>query len=193
MLRRSAFFGVALCFPIAASILAQEIQRFGSESLRVSTRIAYVGKNSSAGQLAIEYGQPEWKEEYETQFDALTRGKRWRFGNNFWTTLDTHLDLAIAGTKVPTGYYYLVLERSQSDDWSLVLLDPKEIQAKKLDAFQAELTTGGIVAPLNWERTEETSEKLTIKLAPTGDELEKGTLTIWWGKHKLTADINVSL
>lgn len=193
MLRRSAFFGVALCFLIAASILAQEVQRFGGESVRVSTRIAYFGKNSSAGQLAIEYGQPEWKDEYETQFDELTRGKRWRFGNNFWTTLDTHLDLTIAGTKVAIGYYYLVLERSQGDDWSLVLLDPKEIQAKKLDAFQAELTTGGIVVPLNWEQTEDISEKLIIKLAPSEGKLDKGTLRIGWGKHKLTADIDVSL
>jgi hypothetical protein len=193
MLRRSALIGSMLCCAITASLVAQELQRFGGESQRVSTRIAYFGKNSSAGQFAIEYGQPEWKAEYETEFDTLTRGKRWRFGNNFWTTLDTHLDLTIAGTAVPTGYYYLALERSEGDDWSLVLLDPKTIQSKKLDAFQAELTTGGLSVPLTWEKTENVTEKLTIKLAPADRELDKATLTIWWGKHKLTADIVVNL
>ncbi len=193
MPRRNTVLNFALCLGITATILAQEVQRFGGETPRVSTRIAYFGKNSSAGQLAIDYGQPEWKAEYKTQFDELTRGKRWRFGNNFWTTLDTHLDLTIAGTNVPAGYYYLVLERSESDDWSLILLEPKTIQAKKLDAFQAAETSGGISVPLKWEQTENTTEKLTIELAPVERELEKATLTIWWGKHKLTADIDVSL
>lgn len=193
MLRRSALIASMLSGTISALIYAQEIQRFGGESQRVSTRIAYFGKNSSAGQLAVEYGQPEWKAEYEAEFETLTRGKRWRFGNNFWTTLDTHLDLTIAGTAVPTGYYYLVLERSEGDDWSLVFLDPKTIRSKKLDAFQAGQTTGGISVPLTWEKTESITEKLTIELAPVERELEKATLSIRWGKHKLTANIDVSL
>jgi hypothetical protein len=28
-------------------------------------------------------------------------GKRWRFGENFWTTLDTNMELTIGGVKVP--------------------------------------------------------------------------------------------
>ncbi|MFQ5791719.1 MAG: DUF2911 domain-containing protein [Acidobacteriota bacterium] len=114
--------------------------------------MAYFGENSSAGQFAIDYGQPAWQSDYETKFDELTKGKRWRFGNNFWSTLDTQLDLSIAGTPVSPGHYYLVLERSNDDQWYRVLLDAKDIRRKKLHAFLAGQTTGGTKAPLNGGR-----------------------------------------
>lgn len=188
-----AALGVAVWVTASTGARAQEVRRFGGEAPRMCTRIAYFGINTSEGQLAIDYGQPEWKAEYEAQFDELTKGKRWRFGTNFWTTLDTHLDLTIAGVQVPFGYYYLVLERSEADDWYLVLLDPQKVQAKKLDASQAERTTGGIKAPLAWERIDETEEKLTIRLSPVDGELQKATVTIRWGRHSLSAPIDVSL
>jgi hypothetical protein len=193
MLRRTTFVGVTSFLVVSSLVQAQEVRRFGGEFPRMSTRIAYFGPNSSEGQLAIDYGQPEWKPEYETQFDELTKGKRWRLGNNFWTTLDAHLDLVIAGTEVEAGYYYLVLKRSEADEWHLVLLDPKEIQAKKMDAFMAEQTTGGIEAPLTWERLEGSAQKLEITLLPDENDLKKARLEIRWGMHKLSAPIEVLL
>jgi hypothetical protein len=153
--------------------------------------MAYVG--SDGGQFAIDYGQPAWKAEYETQFDAFTKGKRWRFGNNFWTTLDTHLDLSIAGTAVKAGYYYLVLERSESDEWHLILLDPETMREKRMYASMADQTTGGLEAALKWERTEETAQKLEVRFIPHETDLEKTTLEIRWGKHRLTTLIEVVL
>jgi hypothetical protein len=187
MKKQITLTGIASFMWISASMGAQEVQRFGGETPRMSTRIAFFGQNSSEGQIAIGYGQPE------TQFDALTKGKRWRFGNNFWTTLDTHLDLTMAGVDVASGYYYLVLERSENDDWFLVLLDPKKARSKKLDASMVDRTTGGTKIPLNWERTESSTDKLTIKLIPNKDDITAATLDIRWGPHELTAPFKVTL
>jgi hypothetical protein len=192
MLKRLTFLSFAWCVASSFSLWAQQVQRFEDETPRVNTRIAYFGQNTSEGQLAVDYGQPEWKPEYDTEFDEMTRGKRWRLGANFWTTLDTHLDLTIGGAKVARGYYYLVLERSESDEWFLILLDPEAIRAKKLDAFMVGQTSGGIQALLTWEKTETLAPKLTIKLVPTEGDLGKATLEILWGNHKLTAPIDVS-
>jgi hypothetical protein len=193
MKRQVIWTGIVSLVWSSALVGAQEVQRFGGETPRMSTRIAFFGQNSSEGQLAIAYGQPEWKAEYEMQFDTLTKGKRWRLGNDFWTTLDTHLDLTMDGVEVASGYYYLVLERSENDDWFLVLLDPKEARSKKLDAFMVDQTTGGIKVPLKWEKTESTTEKLIIKLLPDPDDIAKASLSISWGPHKLETAIDVSL
>jgi hypothetical protein len=193
MKKQMIWMGIASFAWVSALVGAQEIQRFGGETPRVSTRIAFFGQNSSEGQLAIAYGQPEWKSEYETEFDTLTKGKRWRFGNNFWTTLDTHLDLTMAGVEIAAGYYYLVLERSENDDWFLILLDPKQVRSKKLDAFMVDQTAGGIKVPLSWKKIESSTDKLTIKLIPDDEDITAATLDIRWGPHQLTAEIKVTL
>jgi hypothetical protein len=193
MLKRISLMAIASLFMVSFILVAQEVRRFGGESPRMSTRIAYFGLNTSEGQLVIDYGQPEWKPEYEAEFDKLTKGKRWRLGNDFWTNLDTQLDLVISGTEVESGYYYLVLERSETDQWQLILLDSKQIQAKKMDAFMAEQTKGGLRAPLTWEETGESVQKLEITLIPDQNDLTKAKLEIRWGKHKLSAPIEVSI
>jgi hypothetical protein len=58
-----------------------------------SARVLYWNEktNSAAGEFAINYGRPVWKPVYEdpVKFDALTKGKVWRMGSNFWTNLDS--------------------------------------------------------------------------------------------------------
>src|SRR5208283_2719107 len=84
---------------------------------RASTRVLYWNRlqHAAAGQFAIDYGRPVWKSVYEdpVKFGQMTKGKVWRMGSNFWTTLDTCLPLKISGKDVPVGYYYLGLHRSE--------------------------------------------------------------------------------
>ena len=181
-------------------LLAQDakFEAFDGQSERGSTSIAYFSTPSedefnAEGGFVITYGRPEWRPEYDEQFDELTKGKRWRFGNNSWTTLDTNIPLKIAGTKVAPGYYYLVLERGQGDDWSLVVLDPVPLQKKKMDASGAEETTGGIKAPLTHAMVAEALPKLTVNLTKNENDLTKATLDIQWGKRKLSAPIDVGV
>jgi hypothetical protein len=181
-------------------LLAQDakFEAFDGQSERGSTSIVYFSQPSenefnAEGGFVITYGRPEWRAEYDEQFDELTKGKRWRFGNNSWTTLDTNLPLKIAGAKVAPGYYYLVLERGQGDDWSLVILDPQPLQKKKMDASGAEDTTGGIKAPLALSMAAEAAAKLSVNLTKNENDLTKASLDIQWGKRKLSAPIDVGV
>ncbi len=192
-----AVAGLALSTPL---LLAQDakFEAFDDQSERGSTSIVYFSQPSedefnAEGGFVITYGRPEWRAEYDEQFDELTKGKRWRFGNNFWTTLDTNLPLKIAGAKVAPGYYYLVLERGQGDDWSLVLLDPQPLQKKKMDGSGAEETTGGIKAPLTASMAAEAATKLTVNLTKNEKDLTKASLDIQFGKRKLSAPIDVGV
>src|SRR5205085_1230851 len=78
------------------ALLAQEkksgIMPFGSDSSeRGTTRVGYwsLDKNTNLAEFAIDYGRPVWKKEYENvaTFDGLTKGKIWRLGSDFWTSL----------------------------------------------------------------------------------------------------------
>jgi hypothetical protein len=194
MSKRLILFG-AVAIAAARLALAQDLQAFGGEAERMSTRILYYVDSDpprSPGQLCIDYGQPEWSPHYEDHFDTLTKGKRWRLGKDFWTSLDTNLPITIGETKVAPGSYYLVVERTNDDRWSLVLLDPVEVRKNKLDAFQVEISKGGVSAPLRYEKMTDSVAKLTIKLV-RGAEPKAATLEIQWGKHKLSAPITVQV
>jgi len=202
MSRRSILLSMAIAgLALSTSLLlAQDakFEAFDDQSERGSTSIAYVSQPTEdefndEGGFVITYGRPEWKAEYDEQFDELTKGRRWRFGNNSWTTLDTNLPLKIAGTEVAPGYYYLVLERGQGDDWSLVLLDPQPLRKKKMDAFSAEETTGGIKAPLTASMAAEAATTLTVNLTKNENDLTKASLDIQFGKRKLSAPIDVGV
>jgi hypothetical protein len=172
----------------------EEIQAFATEASRVSTRILFYKDTeppSSPGELAINYGQPRWKPEYEEMFDELTKGKRWRFGNNYWTGLDTNVEISISGTDVSPGQYYLAIERTSEDQWYLLLLNPEIIRAEKLDAFYVDEAPPGVRVALQWSRTSEDVEKLTVRLVPDEDEMSQASLDIQWGGHRLQAPVRV--
>jgi hypothetical protein len=162
----------------------------------MTTRILYFAETtppSSPGQIAINYGQPMWKPEYEEKFDDLTKSKRWRFGNNNWTSLDTNVAFTLAGVEVGPGQYYLVLQRSPADQWFLVLLDPETVRAKRLDAFFVDEAPEGVNVPLNWKRTEELAEILSVQLIPVESDLNRAMLEIRWGNHMLAGAIEIAL
>lgn len=107
--RMLALVSVLCAMPLLAQQPpAQEIvPEGGAMEERGSARVLYWNTklDTSAGQFAIDYGRPEWKKDYEdpAKFDAMTKGKVWRMGKNFWTILDTALPLKISGKSVPPG------------------------------------------------------------------------------------------
>ncbi len=172
------------------------VQAYGELTERQSTRILYFIDSTppeSPGQISIDYGQPLWKPEYEEEFDELTLGKKWRFGNNFWTSLDTSVPFTIGETEVGPGHYYLVLERTRAGQWYLVFLDPVAVGKARLDAFYVDEAPEGVKAGLNQSSGEETAGKLSVKLIAVENEVEKARLEIRWGPHLLTADIDVKI
>lgn len=159
-------------------------------SPRGSTRIFYWFGPGSAGQLAIDYGTPVYKPAYK-QFMTTPSGRRWRFGQNFWTRLDTNIDLTLGGVKVPAGYWYLMLEHDAKKGLMLVALDPKKARSGLLDAWHAPKTKAhaGIEIPLAHRETKQGARRLSIELAVDRAKEDTGTLTIRFGPHVLTAPL----
>ena len=170
----------------------------GTPDDRASARVLYwnTQTDASAGQFAIDYGRPIWKKEYDdpAKFDAMTRGKIWRMGSNFWSILDTQLPLAIGKKKVPPGFYYLGLHRSEEgSEWSLVFIDPRKARNARLDAFQIEKAPVEFEAGMSIAKAETLTEKLTITLSYPKGDITHVTMRLAWGKLVLSAPIEVTV
>ena len=163
-----------------------------------STRVLYwnTKTDSSAGQFAINYGRPGWKKEYEdsAKFDAMTKGKVWRMGSNFWTSLDTGLPLKIAGKSVAPGYYYLGLQRSPDGaTWSLAFIDPAKVRRAHTDAFEIQKAKVEFMAPMTIAQAVGVVPKLTITMTYPKAEPKKATLKVAWGNLALTAPVEATV
>lgn len=168
----------------------------GQPDDRASARVLYWNsvKNEAAGQFAINYGRPVWKSVYEdpAKFDAITKGKTWRMGSNFWSVLDTCLPLEISGKNIPAGYYYLGLHRSDDGlKWSLAFIDPAKVRAAHIDAFDIAKAPVEFEVPMAVAKTLSKPEKLTIELSYPKDNIRHVTLNVAWGTLALTAPIEV--
>lgn len=170
----------------------------GTPDERASARVLYWNQktDSSAGQFAIDYGRPVWKKEYEdpAKFDAMTKGKVWRLGSNYWTALDTSLPLKIGGRSVRVGEYYLGLRRSADGaHWSLAFVDPAKVRHARLDGFEIVKAPVEFEAPMSIETASTRVEKLTITLSYPKENPKNVTLRVAWGNLTLTVPIEVAL
>ncbi len=170
----------------------------GSPDERASARVLYwnTKADAAAGQFAINYGRPVWKKEYDdpVKFDAMTKGKTWRLGSNFWTTLVTDLPLTIGGRSVRPGAYFLGLHRSaDGSSWSLVFIDPVAARRAHLDAFDIRKATAAFEAPMSVATPVGKVEKLTITLSYPRDKIRHVTMKVAWGNLALTAPVEATV
>jgi len=177
---------------------AKIVAEGGTVDDRASARVLYwnTQAKAAAGQVAIDYGRPVWKKEYDdkVRFDAMTTGKIWRMGSNFWTLLDTQLPLSISGKRVAAGSYYLGLHRSEEgSEWSLVFIDPGRVRKGRLDAFQIEKAPVEFEAVMSTTPADTVTEKLTITLSYPKDDVKHITMRVAWGNLVLNAPIEVVL
>jgi hypothetical protein len=198
-----ALLGATLALCLSSSIVAQDkkpappIIAFGSDSPeRGTTRVGFWNnpKNHGAGQFAIDYGRPVWKKDYEdaAKFDKMTKGRVYRLGSNFWTTLDTDMPLTIGGTQIPAGLWYLGLHRSADGaTWSLVFVDPTKARADHIDASEINRAPVAFKAPMTIEQATDLKDKLTIDLVFQPESPKDVTLRIGWGKLQLSAPVQV--
>jgi len=151
--------------------------------------------NGFIGELAINYGRPVWKAEYEdpATFDRMTQGQVWRMGDNFWTVLDTNRPVKISGREIAAGAYYLGVHRSEDGStWSLAFIDPNKARQNQIDPLVIRKAPIDFMIPMTFSRAEEPTEKLTITL-----EYERGgppldvTFRLVWGILQLTAPVEM--
>ncbi|HYP29001.1 MAG TPA: DUF2911 domain-containing protein [Blastocatellia bacterium] len=197
------YFLLTAALLLAGAANAQEkkpaIIAFGSDSLeRGTVRLGYWNreKNTGAGGFFIDYGKPVWKKDYEdpAKFDAMTRGKVWRLGSEYWTVLDTNIPLRVSETTVPPGQWYLGLHRSQDGaQWSLVFIDPSKVRGLQLDPSEINRAPIEHRAAMTSEPAGEPAEKLTLTLDVPKTDLRQSQLKISWGKLQLKAPVQVSV
>lgn len=188
---------------LAAAAQAQQakptiVAEGGGPDDYASARVLYWNEktDSAAGQLALNYGRPVWKQVYEdpTKFDAMTKGKVWRMGSNFWTSFETQLPLSIGGKSVPAGYYYVGMHRSaDGSQWSLAFIDPADVRRARLDASEIQKAHVKFEAPMTVAQADSKPEKLTITFSYPKDDVKNVTLRVAWGNLALTAPVKVTL
>lgn len=190
---------LSMALPATGQEKKPAIIAFGSDSAeRGTARVGYWNreKNVGAGGYFIDYGRPVWKKDYEdaARFDSMTKGKIWRLGSEYWTVLDTNVPIKISGVNVPTGQWFLGLERSQDGaSWSLVFVDPSKARTMQLDPSEMNRVPVEFKAPMTLEASPEVAEKLTLTLDVPKSDIRRSTLTIWWGKLQLKALVEASI
>jgi mannose-6-phosphate isomerase-like protein (cupin superfamily) len=163
---------------------------YAETSARGNTRIFYWFGPDSAGQVAIDFGRPKWQPAFD-RFMRQPKGQRWRFGENFWTVIDTNMPLTLGGIDVPVGQYYAVLQHRGDAGIEMVLLDPQEIRRRRLDAHEASKTTGGLVVPLEAGEATVTADRLDVELTVDRAQRDRGALTVRFGPHELRAPLQM--
>lgn len=169
---------------------AVRYQVYTGQTDRKCARVALFTQNSSPGQLVIDYGPVAWKADYEQRIASPELvNRKWRLGRDFWTSLDTSLDLEIAGVPVPAGQYYLTLEHRGDHKFVLGLHDAAQARKQKLDAYVAHLLKGGIEVPLQHGKTDAVAEELSIAVTMAPGSQKEGELGIHFGPHRLTGKV----
>lgn len=161
---------------------------YAETSARGGARIFYWFGPDSAGQVAIDHGQPRWQDAFGKVLQQPS-GRRWRLGENFWTTLDTNIALTLGGVAVPVGQYYCVLQNVADGGLQLVLLDPQVVRQRRLDAYEAAKTEGGIAVPLTLGKAAVPATRLQIELTVDRENKDHGALVIRFGPHQLAAPL----
>lgn len=180
--------GVVLA-PFASSAFSFRGDPIVLTGTKQSLRVVYFGGDGVSSEYALEFGQPAWKPEYDQSFDAMTLGKRIRFGKDWWSTFSNFGDVEIGKKKIKGGIWYLALERSKKGDFGLVFLDAAEMHKQSMDPFTSAKTAGGTVVPLEYAKAADSASELKITIEPVeGSQLEQ-TWTIHWGPHLLKANV----
>ncbi len=173
---------------------AKTTTAFAVASERRGTRVAWFGRKGSPGQIGLDYTPVPWNDEYA---DLVTSGrlknKKWRLGGDFWTTLDTSMDVVFGTTNVPAGYYYLTLEQRDGDVYVLALHDAAEAKKQKLDPVFAGKLKGGIEVALAHSTPTEKAERLDIEITMVPGSQSAGALSIRFGTHELSAPLQMKV
>ncbi len=165
---------------------------------RGTSRILYWNDQTSkpVASVAVDFGRPVWNKALDdsARFDAMTKGKVWRLGNDYWTILDTNLPLKIGDRNIAVGLWYLGLHRSDDGStWSLAFIDPVKARRNRNDGFVMDAVPVEFRVPMKPEQAAQAADKLTLALSADKNDMRNVTLRISWGKLQLMTPIRVQL
>lgn len=169
---------------------AQKLTGASGGSQRAETRMMVFNDDFSVFAMAsLTHGQPMWKPEYDGMLDKV-KGRMNRLGKDWFTTLITSSELEIGGSKIAPGSYVVGLHCDKDGKFALALMDSSKAMKAGLTPFTPEWKPE-ITAPLtlNKDAAAEIVEEMTMTFAATDGGAGKGTFTLAWGKHTLTAPV----
>lgn len=186
----------ALCFSLSATAQDQKLRVFGGKGTRAASTLLMFGEGVMAG-MSITYGEPVWQDQYDGMLDGL-KGKLHRLGKDWWTTFTTTTAIELGGQKIPAGAWLVGLQCDKDGNFGLTFLDATKGMQQGALPFPNQ-QTGEMnwkpdhVAPLTLNKgsAAEVASKMSIDIAADKADPTKGTFTIAWGKHTLTAPVVV--
>ncbi len=191
----AAFFLGVLATPLSA-----QVQAFGGpdDDRKASWVVFAEMKNGFTphGAVAINYSQPKWKPEYDGMLATdKFRGQSHRLGKNWWTSLETTVAMDIGGSKIAAGSYYLGIQIDKDGAMSLLVIDAKAANQNGWLPFVASQWKTDLSCKLDLKQDahESVQELMLISITADRTDHSKGTFSIRWGKHELSAAVNFHL
>lgn len=169
---------------------AADVKGATATSQRAEARIMVFNDDFTVFALAsITHGQPAWQDKYDAQFDLL-KGKINRLGKDWFTTLITSSELEIGGVKIAPGSYVVGLSCDQDGKFALALLDSSKAMKAKVNPFFGEWKPDYLLPlTLNKNVNKESVQLMVMTFDARPEDAGKGTFTLAWGKHTLTAPV----
>ncbi|MFO1031482.1 MAG: tetratricopeptide repeat protein [Planctomycetota bacterium] len=179
---------------VVTSKAAVATQVFAETTERRSSRVVWFGNGGSPGQVALDYCPVAWQEGIAAAIaNGSLRGRKWRLGGDFWTTLDTSIELQFGAVHVPAGYYYLTLEQRDETSYVLALHDAAATKKLRLDPVYADRLVGGLEIPLTHTTKTEKAKQLELELTLRPGTKSDGALAIRYGDHELTTPVTMKV
>ncbi|MBK8098734.1 MAG: DUF2911 domain-containing protein [Planctomycetes bacterium] len=139
----------------------------------------------TGGTATLDHGRPQWNDKLAQAMAGMKAGTHWRFGNDWWTTLQTDLPLTIGGKKLAPGHWHLVVERTKNG-WNLACCAADEQFRNCLDAFAADRVTPALSVPFAIGKAKEPTAELRAEFALDGGKL---ALVVTFGDQRLVARV----
>lgn len=170
----------------ATDLPAQFFRSMGTDTRRVA-RATWLGRSGDQS-VAIEYGQPKWRAEYEAVATRREAGPM-MLGNGTLTTLCSDVDLTFGAQRVPRGRWYLSAWRDEQQAWSLAVFSAERVDTSGRGATTILSTEPEFRVPLRLTRAPESMEQFEITLADGKPAPTGLVLTLAWGPYRLGTEL----
>ncbi|HEX5054499.1 MAG TPA: FKBP-type peptidyl-prolyl cis-trans isomerase [Planctomycetota bacterium] len=176
-----ALVGSVLWITVSA-LPAQFLVGIGSESRRM-TRVTWRGL-SGEQTVALEYGQPKWRTDYERIMQEQPAGPV-LLGKGALTTLRTDVELAFGTQKLARGRWYVGARLGERQQWSLALFAADRVDASGRGASFLLANEPDVRVPVLLTHVAESVELLEGTLTLAKGTPHKLALTLAWGPYRL--------
>jgi hypothetical protein len=170
----------------ASALPAQYFTSVGSETRRTA-RAAWLGLSGEQG-VTLEYGQPEWRPDYE-RFLQQRSAVPLILGKGALTTLRTDVDLAFGAQKLARGRWYVGARRDKEQEWSLALFAADRVDASGRGATAILATEPDLRVPVRVLREAESVELFEVTLTDSKRTPQNLALGMAWGPYRLRVEI----